>query len=115
MVHKPNHLRLIADAGLGTGGYWAGNSTAVYQGALQAIALGYRHFDTALGYQTQEALGRAIKDSNIKREEFFITSKIPGGLTDSKAAAAAVEECLNQLGMNYVDLMLIHYPATWSG
>merc|ERR1711907_212096 len=62
-----------------------------------------------------EALGRAIKDSNIKREEFFITSKIPGGLTDSKAAAAAVEECLNQLGMNYVDLMLIHYPATWSG
>ena len=87
----------------------------MYQGALQAISLGYRHFDTALGYGTQAALGRAIKDSGRAREELFITSKIPGGITSHEAASAAVDQCLKQLGVAYVDLMLIHYPANWTG
>ena len=67
-------------AGLGTGGYWAGNDSAVYAGVRQALTLGYRHLDTALGYRTQASLAKAVADSGVPRAELFILSKIPGGL-----------------------------------
>jgi len=92
---------------------WAGNSTAVYAGALQALKLGYRHLDTALGYRTQPALARAIKDSGVPRADLFIVSKIPGGLT-LEGAERAINESLAQLG-TYVDAMLLHFPGTWQG
>jgi aryl-alcohol dehydrogenase-like predicted oxidoreductase len=74
----------------------------------------YTHIDTALGYLNQVGVGRAIKASGRKRDSFFITSKIPGGLNTS-AAAASLDLSLEQLGLDYVDLMLVHFPATWGG
>lgn len=59
--------RTHARTGLGTGGGWVGNDTAVYAGVLQALSLGYRHFDTALGYHTQPSLARAIAASGVPR------------------------------------------------
>eukprot|EP00656_Telonema_subtile_P052241 TRINITY_DN722_c0_g1_i3.p1 TRINITY_DN722_c0_g1~~TRINITY_DN722_c0_g1_i3.p1 ORF type:complete len:308 (+),score=42.47 TRINITY_DN722_c0_g1_i3:99-1022(+) len=100
--------------GLGTGGGWAGNSTAVYQGTLSALSLGYRHFDTALSYGTLGAFGKAIKQAGVPRSELFITSKVPGGLTGSETTAA-VNQSLTASGLEAVDLMLIHFPASFNG
>jgi len=98
-------------AGLGT---WQYNSSEAYNASLMALQLGYTHIDTALGYLNQDGVGRAIADSGRARDSFFVTSKIPGGLNYS-AATASLEEALSQLKLDYVDLMLIHFPATWGG
>lgn len=98
-------------AGLGT---WQYNDTVAYGAVRAALDLGYPHIDTALGYRNQRGVGKALKDSGRKRKDVFITSKIPGGLNTS-ATTAAVEQCLDELGTDYIDLMLIHFPAAWSG
>merc|ERR1719409_1281242 len=72
-----------------------------------AFAAGYRHVDTAFVYQNQEAVGRGLKAANVARDEYFVTSKVPPG--NATATAAVLETCLQQLGLEYVDLMLIHY------
>jgi diketogulonate reductase-like aldo/keto reductase len=101
-------------AGLGTGGYWAGNQSAVYAGVRLALSLGYRHLDTALGYRTQGALARAIDDSKVAREDLFLVSKVPGGLNGSETAHA-IEQSLAELRTTTIDLMLIHSPGSWAG
>ena len=80
---------------------------------MDAIALGYRHFDTAMGYRNESVVGRAVRDSGISRGEFFITSKIPGAeeyRADEGAVRAGVEASLKALDMDYIDLYLIHHP-----
>ncbi len=98
-------------AGLGT---WTYNNSMAYDAVSKALNLGYTHIDCALGYQNQESVGKALKDSKRERSTYFITSKIPGGLNFS-AATASMELSLQQLGLDYVDLMLVHFPAAWSG
>eukprot|EP00038_Savillea_parva_P006095 m.161630 g.161630 ORF g.161630 m.161630 type:complete len:312 (-) comp12099_c0_seq1:100-1035(-) len=98
-------------AGLGT---WQYNTSEAYNATLMALQLGYTHIDTALGYNNQEGVGQAIIDSGRERSSFFITSKIPGGLNYSDATTT-LEQALQQLKLDYVDLMLIHFPASWSG
>lgn len=77
---------------------------------LDAIEVGYRHFDTAAFYNTEEALGKAIKKSGIPREEFFITTKVWKTSMGYKGAKKSFEESLEKLDMDYVDLLLIHWP-----
>lgn len=78
-----------------------------------ALSVGYRHVDCALGYGNQRGVGAAIRVADVPRSKLWITSKVPGGL-NSSAMVAALEESVRQLG-TYVDLMLVHYPASWSG
>lgn len=98
-------------AGLGT---WQYNDTEAYQASLLALSLGYTHIDTALGYYNQQGIAKAIKESGRARDSFFITSKIPGGLPYDNATQT-LDVALSQLELDYVDLMLVHYPASWSG
>ncbi|RHQ97745.1 aldo/keto reductase [Peptoclostridium sp. AF21-18] len=77
---------------------------------LDAINVGYRHFDTAAFYNTEEALGKAIKKSGIPREEFFITTKVWKTCMGYEGAKKSFEESLEKLDMDYVDLLLIHWP-----
>jgi len=97
--------------GLGT---WQYNDSVSETAVTAALQVGFRHVDTALGYGNQVGVGAALKKSTLARHEFFITSKIPGGLNAS-ATEASLELALQQLGLDYVDLMLIHFPATWAG
>jgi len=97
--------------GLGT---WLYNNTVAEKAAITALAMGYRHIDTAFGYDNQDGVGRALKNSGLQRKEYFVTSKIPGGL-NSSATMAKANQCLEQLGVSYVDLMLIHFPAADDG
>lgn len=93
--------------GIGT---WQYNNSVAKSAVVSAFGLGYRHVDTAAAYQNQVSVGEALAELKLKRQEFFITSKIPGGLNAS-ATAAAADSCLKELGVDYVDLMLIHFPA----
>uniref|UniRef100_A0A7S1HRI9 NADP-dependent oxidoreductase domain-containing protein n=1 Tax=Eutreptiella gymnastica TaxID=73025 RepID=A0A7S1HRI9_9EUGL len=95
--------------GLGT---WQYNSSTAGAAAAVALGLGYELIDTALGYGNQQGIGAALRASRRPRTSYFLTSKIPGGL-NATATTAALELCLQQLGLEYVDLMLVHFPADW--
>lgn len=77
-----------------------------------ALAAGYRHFDTASFYGTEQALGDALKASGVPREELFLTSKLWKDEMGYENALAAFERSLQKLGTDYLDLYLIHWPRT---
>ena len=82
-----------------------------YRSSLVALETGYRHLDTAQGYDNEAEVGRALADSAVDPEEVFVTTK----LKPSNAAAADVrrstEESLKKLDLDHVDLLLLHWPA----
>jgi 2,5-diketo-D-gluconate reductase A len=75
-----------------------------------AIGVGYRHIDTAEMYGNEKGVGEAVNASGIDRGEFFVTSKLNNGFHRPDDARLAFDETLSQLGMDYVDLFLIHWP-----
>ncbi|KRF32899.1 aldo/keto reductase [Yonghaparkia sp. Soil809] len=76
-----------------------------------ALEVGYRHIDTAMIYKNEEGVGRAIAKSGIPREELFITTKLWNSDQGTDSARAALDTSLEKLGLDYVDLYLIHWPA----
>ena len=78
---------------------------------LDAIEVGYRAFDTAQSYQNEEGVGQAIKESGLPREEFFITTKIWNNAQRLGDVDGAFERSLDRLGLDYIDLYLIHWPV----
>ncbi|KAJ4464812.1 NADP-dependent oxidoreductase domain-containing protein [Lentinula lateritia] len=93
-------------------GSWApptGNARAeVKDWTLTALKAGYRHIDTALGYGTEKSVGLAVKESGLKREDVFITTKLP--YTDHSRVQDSFNESLTNLGVDYIDLYLVHWP-----
>ena len=81
---------------------------STYRAVREALAIGYRHIDTATVYENEEEVGRAVRDSGIPREEIFITSKL--WLSQYGEPLRGVERSLRKLGMDYIDLYLIHQP-----
>lgn len=75
-----------------------------------AIGVGYRSIDTAQAYGNEAEVGRAIKKSGVSRNELFVTTKIWISNAGETKAAASIDESLRRLGMDYVDLLLIHQP-----
>lgn len=102
-IGGPMKMPLI---GIGT---WLYNDSVVEEEVPAAFKLGYRHVDTALVYANHVGVGRALKKTGLKRSDYFVTSKIPGG-TNASATKAVLDGCLKDLDLEYVDLMLIHYP-----
>ena len=80
------------------------------QAVLDAIATGYRLIDTAAAYMNEQAVGTAIKKCGVPREELFITTKLWVQDASYEGAKKAIETSLNNLGVNYIDLYLIHQP-----
>lgn len=76
-----------------------------------ALEVGYRHIDTAAVYGNEEGVGRALKNSGIARDELFITTKLWNDRQGAAESRRALEESLGKLGLDYVDLYLIHWPA----
>ncbi|KAG8952561.1 hypothetical protein FRC00_006702, partial [Tulasnella sp. 408] len=90
---------------------WMGNpgaAEACEKMVKTAIGLGYRHLDTAAGYRNEESVGKAIRESGAPRSEFFVTTKLWNG--DHGRVAGAFEESLARLGLEYIDLYLMHWP-----
>ncbi len=82
----------------------------VYHVVRQALDLGYRHIDTATYYNNEEGVGRAIRESGVPREEIFVTTKLWDTDHGKKEALAAFARSLELLGMDHVDLYLVHWP-----
>lgn len=80
-----------------------------------AIEQGYRHLDTAAFYGNEEAVGKAMRESGVDRSEFFVTSKIWKADMGYESAHKAFEESLRRLGIEYLDLYLIHWPTPADG
>ncbi len=93
--------------GLGTWQLRGGQCERVVK---EAIALGYTHIDTAWMYQNQREIGKALRDVRIDREDLFLTTKIWGTHLRHAEVLSQFEECLSDLQMDYVDLLLIHHP-----
>ena len=83
---------------------------STYQAVKEALAVGYRHIDTAAAYFNEAEVGRAIQDSGIPRDEIFVTSKLWLQDYGYVAAKQGIQTSLNKLGLDYLDLYLIHQP-----
>eukprot|EP00966_Prymnesium_polylepis_P266723 6161905-Prymnesium_polylepis.1 len=94
---------------LGFGTYLA-NGDDLARALRSAIDAGYRHIDTAHGYQNEAVVGEAVAASNIPREEFFLTSKLWCSDHGAKRTRRAIEASLRELGTSYIDCFLIHAP-----
>jgi 2,5-diketo-D-gluconate reductase A len=77
----------------------------------EALKVGYRHIDTAQGYENEAGVGQAIKSSGLGRGEVFVTSKLRTSHQGYDSALRSFEETLERLGLDYLDLFLIHWPA----
>ncbi|MDA3932717.1 MAG: aldo/keto reductase [Tenericutes bacterium] len=106
---------------LGTGTNTFGKENGDFNGKItydtkelsSAIELGFRLIDTAIMYRNEAVIGKAVKESDIDRNEFFITSKIPGDkefIETVESVKYHVEQSLKALDMDYIDLYLIHFP-----
>jgi diketogulonate reductase-like aldo/keto reductase len=94
-------------------GVWQVKDGKVCEDAVRwALELGYRHIDTAQVYRNEASVGRALKDSGVARDEVFITTKFNPGIpfSPSKDPAAELEKSLRRLGLDQVDLYLVHWP-----
>ena len=86
------------------------NDAEVAPAVVTAIEAGYRHIDTAHKYRNQRGVGQGIRDSGLRREELFVTTKLDGAFQGDNRAIGGLDECLQLLGVDYVDLLLIHWP-----
>ncbi len=84
-----------------------------YQAVTAALKAGYRHIDTALAYRNEASVGQAIRDSGIPRDQIFVTTKLPAETKTYRGALADFEESIKNLGLDYVDLYLVHAPWPW--
>jgi diketogulonate reductase-like aldo/keto reductase len=84
-----------------------------YKAVADALRLGYRHIDTARAYDNEASVGRAVRDSGIPREEIYVTSKLPAEAKDYDKALEEFETTMSEIGLDYLDLYLIHAPWPW--
>ena len=117
-ITSDGRARVLADGGrlpmLGLGVWQVPNGPACVNAVRWALELGYRHIDTAQAYGNEESVGIALRDSGVPREDVFITTKFYPGRRDPVAEA---ERSLRRLGVDQVDLYLIHWPQrgpTWA-
>ena len=92
-------------------GTWNHADDETYRIVSDALEIGYRHIDTAEGYGNEAAVGRAIKDSGVKREELFITTKVPPEQYAPGQIVPHAKTSLEKLGIEKVDLYLLHWPS----
>ncbi len=95
---------------LGLGVFRMEDEKDAYNSVRKAIELGYRHIDTAMIYENEAPIGRAIRESGVNRDELFVTTKLWNEDISNNNAQKAFETSLRTLGLDYVDLYLVHWP-----
>lgn len=100
----------IPKLGLGT---WFIEDNYAADAVKQAVLLGYRHIDTAQAYGNEAGVGAGIRSCGIPREEIFVTSKVAAEAKSYEAAAKSIDESIKKMGLDYIDMMIIHSPQPW--
>lgn len=95
---------------VGVGVFMIPADSSTYKAVTEALKAGYRHIDTATAYFNEEEVGKAIKDSGIPRDEIFVTSKLWLSHYGYERAKIGIDRSLCKLGLDYIDLYLIHQP-----
>ncbi|WP_151736907.1 aldo/keto reductase ['Paenibacillus yunnanensis' Narsing Rao et al. 2020] len=101
----------IPTLGLGT---WLLDDGQAEQAVRDAVSLGYRHIDTAQAYQNEAGVGKGIRSCGTTREQLFITTKVAAEAKNYTAVTHSIDESLAKLGLDYIDLLIIHSPQPWS-
>ncbi len=104
----------VAIPRLGFGTWQIPDGDACYDAVSRALEAGYRHIDTARAYGNEKSVGRAVRHSGLLRNEVFITSKLPAEEKNTGAAWRCFEETMDNLGLETLDLYLIHAPWPWN-
>jgi diketogulonate reductase-like aldo/keto reductase len=101
----------IPKLGLGT---WFISNENVVQAVKDAAKIGYRHIDTAQAYQNEGGVGEGVRTCGVNRQDMFVTTKLAAEVKAYKDAVASIDSSLGRLGLDYIDLMIIHSPKPWS-
>lgn len=101
----------IPKLGLGT---WFIDDQDAAQAVRDAVSAGYRHIDTAQAYGNERGVGEGVRSCGLERNAIFVTTKLAAEMKSYEAAARAIDESLQTMGLDYVDLMLIHSPQPWA-
>ncbi|KML30756.1 aldo/keto reductase [Priestia aryabhattai] len=97
--------------GLGT---WLLDDEQAAQAVRDAVSSGYRHIDTAQAYMNEAGIGEGIRSCGVAREELFITTKVAAEAKTYDEVANSIDESLTKLGLDYIDLLIIHSPQPWT-
>lgn len=101
----------IPKLGLGT---WMLTDGEAAQAVRDAVAMGYRHIDTAQAYGNEAGVGEGIRTCGIARDELFVTSKVAAENKSYDSAAQSIDETLRKTELDYIDMMIIHSPQPWA-
>ena len=94
-------------------GTWLIDNAKVTEAVKAAVALGYRHVDTAQAYENEAGVGEGICNCGVPRDQLFVVSKVAAEHKDYKSAAAGIDATLRKMGLDYLDMMIIHSPQPW--
>lgn len=101
----------IPQLGLGT---WFIDDGDVADAVKAAVKLGYRHFDTAQAYGNERGVGEGIRTCGIQRDKLFVVSKVAAEHKTYEEAKKGIDETLSKMGLDYLDMMIIHSPQPWA-
>lgn len=101
----------IPKLGLGT---WFIPDAQAAEAVRTAVSLGYRHIDTAQAYENEAGVGEGVRTCGLPREQIFVTSKVAAEHKDYDSAARSIDETLEKMGLDYLDIMIIHSPQPWA-
>ena len=101
----------IPDIGYGT---WVIKNEDACRCCTMALESGYRHIDSAQAYGNEKGVGEAVRNSHLKREDIYVTTKVMAEIKNYQDAKESIEKSLKDLGLDYVDLILIHCPQPWA-
>ncbi|MFP8642782.1 aldo/keto reductase [Priestia aryabhattai] len=97
--------------GLGT---WLFDDEQAAQAVRDAVSNGYRHIDTAQAYMNEAGIGEGIRSCGVAREELFITTKVAAEAKTYEEVTNSIDESLTKMGLDYIDLLIIHSPQPWT-
>ena len=101
----------IPKLGLGT---WFIDDDKAEDAVKEAVKLGYRLIDTAQAYGNECGVGEGVRNCGLPRNEIFVTSKVAAEAKSYESAAASIDESLSKMGLDYIDMMIIHSPQPWA-
>ena len=106
----PNDVK-IPKLGLGT---WMIDDSDVAEAVKKAVELGYRHIDTAQAYENERGVGEGVRNCGVSRDQLFVTTKLDAGIKSYEEAKKAIDGSLETMGLDYIDMMIIHSPQPWN-